>query len=66
VGEYTDEGFRAAVEGARRALDPLRDIAEAVDWQEPVRNRIDAELDRIERSLDELERVLEDATQELL
>ncbi len=66
MGEYFDEDFRGAMRGLRGALDALRRIRDLIDWQEPIRERIERELATIEAALDELERIQSDAVDELL
>ena len=66
MGEYFDEDFRDAIRGLRSALEPLRLIRDLIDWQEPIRERIERELTTIEAALDELERIQSDAVDELL
>ena len=66
MGDYFDEDFRDAIRGLRAALEPLRRIRDLIDWQEPIRERIERELATIEAALAELERIQSDAVDELL
>ena len=64
--DYADEDLRAAIAGVRQALEPLRAVAAAIDWQEPIRDRILEQVRVIEDACAELDRIEEDASQELL
>lgn len=50
----------------RSALARLVQQSEAIDRQEVIRQRIDAEVETIERALDRLDDIHEDAVDELL
>lgn len=64
--DYTDEGFREAIRMLRSASAMLVQQSEAIDRQEPIRQRIDAEVETIERALDKLDEIYHDAVDELL
>ena len=64
--DYTDEGFRDAIGMLRSALAMLVQQSEAIDRQEVIRQRMDAEVETIERALDKLDEIHEDAVDELL
>ena len=66
MSDYTDEALREAIDGLRAALVRLGAVRDAIDWQEPVRDRIDQQVHVVEGAVAELERVYDDATQELL
>ena len=64
--EYTDEALRDAIAGVRGGVRALRDVAAAIDWQEPIRDRILEQVDVIEAACAELDRIEDHGSQELL
>ncbi len=66
MSAYTDEAFREAIEALRAGLARLARVRDAIDWQEPIRERVDEQLRVVDGALADLARVYEDATQELL
>ena len=64
--EYADEALRDAIGRVRAGVRALRDVADAIDWQEPIRDRIVEQIEVIEAACAELERIEGDASQELL
>ena len=64
--EYTDEALRDAIAQVRAGVCALREVAEAIDWQEPIRDRVLEQADVISAACDELARIEDDASQELL
>ena len=66
MGDYFDEDFRGAIRGLRSALEPLRHLRDLIDWQEPIRERIERHLTTIEAALGELGRIQSDAIDQLL
>ena len=66
IGAYTDEGFADAIAGLRAAREELARVRDAIDWNEPIRDRIDEQLAIVARAANELDRILDGASQELL
>ena len=64
--DYTDEGLRDAIRALRSALALLVQQSEAIDRQEPICQRIDAEVGTIKRALATLDEIYDDAVDELL
>ena len=64
--EYTDEALLDAIARVRSGVRALREVADAIDRQEPIRDRIVEQIEAIEAACAELERIEDDASQELL
>ena len=64
--DYTDEALRDAIAQVRRGAVAVARVAEAIDPQEPLRERLDSQAAVLAGVLVELERILEEAVDELL
>ena len=64
--EYTDEALRDGIARVRAGVRALREVADAIDWQEPIRDRVLEQVDVIEAACAELDRIEDDGSQELL
>jgi hypothetical protein len=66
VSEYTDEALADALRTLALAVRRLEDVDGTIDANEPLRDRIAAEIDVLAGAATRLESVLAEASQELL
>ena len=66
MSDYTDEAFGEALRVLGSAIAQLRSIRDSLDWNEPLRGRIDERVRALSAEADLLERLFDEATQELL
>jgi len=66
VSEYTDEALADALRTLALAVRRLEDVDGTIDANEPLRDRIAAEIDVLAGAATTLESVLAEASQELL
>jgi hypothetical protein len=66
VTDYTDEALREAIAQVRSGTAAVGRLARAIDAQEPIRRRLDAQTEILVGVVAELERILDDAIDELL
>ena len=64
--DYTDEALREAIAQVRAGPAAVARLAHAIDAQEPLRRRLDAQTEILVGVVAELERIVDDAVDELL